>query len=291
MTQPADGGLPEPEGKTMTRPAGDADLLRVEMGVIWRLDGRGRLTGSLDDDVPPTLVVGVAADGLAATVAADVPDDLSAQLLTLIAAASPPPPVLDTTNRPPLPPTPSTTDTPPPPRALIADDAHAPPFGEPPTVLERCRALLGEGLAVSGGPSYLVCPPIRFDTAARVLRSDDPAHARLVRPLRPGTWAPEEWDELVGGGAGAPWAMIVEDGQVASLCHSARRTPEGAEAGVWTAPEFRGRGYAAATTAVWADLLPGTRLFYSTSAGNRSSQSVAARLGLRCVGWLWKLTR
>ncbi|MEO3803255.1 hypothetical protein [Nonomuraea sp. B1E8] len=52
-----------------------------------------------------------------------------------------------------------------------------------------------------------------------------------------------------------------------------------------------GPGLAAATTAAWAGLLPGTRLFYSTSADDHSSRRVAARLGLRSIGWLWKLTR
>ncbi|MFG1970335.1 GNAT family N-acetyltransferase [Nonomuraea fuscirosea] len=160
-----------------------------------------------------------------------------------------------------------------------------------PDLLEACRALLGgDGVAVSGGPSFLVTPPIRYDVPVDVLRSDEPAHAALVRPLRAEGWDPDEWDELVSGGEGAPWAMIVENGEVAALCHTARLTPAGAEAGTWTAPTYRGRGYAAATTAVWAGMLPGLRLFYSTSADNHSSQRVAQRLGLRPLGWFWKLT-
>ncbi|MET7335289.1 GNAT family N-acetyltransferase [Nonomuraea sp. NPDC005650] len=225
-----------------------ADLLAVELGVIWRLDARGRLPG------PEEVVIGVAADGLTAAVSADVPDPLAARLLDLVSQGAPPPP------------------------------------GEPPDVLARCDALLGGGRAVSGGPCYLVRPPLRFEVPAEVLRSDDPSHAARVRPLRPASWEPEEWDELVAGGAGAPWAMIVEDGQVAAICHSARLTSEGAEAGTWTSPAFRGRGYAAATTAAWAGLLPGLRLFYSTSADNHSSQRVAGRLGLHAIGRLWKLT-
>ncbi|WP_285705441.1 GNAT family N-acetyltransferase [Microtetraspora sp. NBRC 16547] len=111
--------------------------------------------------------------------------------------------------------------------------------------------------------------------------------------MRPGNWEPEEWEELVGGGEGAPWSMIIEGDQVVSICHTPRRTSAGAEAGTWTSPAFRGRGYAAATTAAWADLLSTEcpHLFYSTSADNHSSQRVAERLGLRHIGWLWKLTR
>lgn len=87
--------------------------------------------------------------------------------------------------------------------------------------------------------------------------------------------------------------MVVDDGRVVSMCHTPRISSAGAEAGTWTDPKFRGRGYAAAATAAWADLLAATSpfLFYSTTADNRSSQRVAERLGLRQIGWLWKLSR
>ncbi|MFG1701639.1 GNAT family N-acetyltransferase [Nonomuraea sp. M3C6] len=78
---------------------------------------------------------------------------------------------------------------------------------------------------------------------------------------------------------------VAADGMIGAV---GRNVPE---AGTWTSPAFRGRGYAATATAAWADLFSGTRLFYSTSADNHSSQRVAARLGLRNIGWLWKLTR
>ena len=46
-------------------------------------------------------------------------------------------------------------------------------------------------------------------------------------------------------------------------------------------------------TAAWAALTrpSGRHLFYSTSGENVSSQRVAARLGLRPIGWLWQLAR
>ncbi|MFD0478137.1 GNAT family N-acetyltransferase [Nonomuraea thailandensis] len=162
----------------------------------------------------------------------------------------------------------------------------------PPDVLTACRALLGgDQVTVSGGPSYLVSPPVRADVAVDVLRSGSAEHVRLVRSLpRPASWEPDEWAELTSGTAGSPWAMVAEDGQVVSICHSARLTPLGAEAGTWTSPAHRGRGYAAATTSAWADQLPGVHLFYSTSADNHSSQRVAQRLRLRPLGWFWHLT-
>ncbi|MDZ7727477.1 MAG: GNAT family N-acetyltransferase [Dehalococcoidia bacterium] len=88
-----------------------------------------------------------------------------------------------------------------------------------------------------------------------------------------------------------PWAMALVEGRVVSICHSPRLDDYGAEAGTWTDPAFRGRGYAAAATAVWAKQIheTGSVAFYSTSADNRSSQRVAERLGLELIGWLWKL--
>ncbi|MFC7327966.1 GNAT family N-acetyltransferase [Marinactinospora rubrisoli] len=58
-------------------------------------------------------------------------------------------------------------------------------------------------------------------------------------------------------------------------------------------PGHRGRGHAASVTAHWATEFAEDRrrLFYSTSAENTSSQRVAARLGLRRLGWIWKLSR
>lgn len=89
-----------------------------------------------------------------------------------------------------------------------------------------------------------------------------------------------------------PWAAVLDGGRVAALCHCARLAESGAEAGVWTDPAFRGRGYAAAATAAWATTLAGSgrRLFYSTGADNLSSRRVAARLRLPLIGRLWTVS-
>lgn len=83
-----------------------------------------------------------------------------------------------------------------------------------------------------------------------------------------------------------PWCAVVVGDEVASLAFAARLSNDGADIGVVTVPEFRGRGYAAAVTAGWTRLtaLGSRRLFYSTDKTNLSSQRVASRLGLRLIG-------
>jgi hypothetical protein len=83
-----------------------------------------------------------------------------------------------------------------------------------------------------------------------------------------------------------PWCMALEDGVIAAIAFAARLGDRGAAVGVYTFPGFRGRGLAAAVTERWSSLpaLSGRMLFYSTTVSNRSSQGVAARLGLQRFG-------
>ena len=89
-----------------------------------------------------------------------------------------------------------------------------------------------------------------------------------------------------------PWCVALHDGEIASLVQTVRIGRTGAEAGVDTVPDLRGRGLAAAATAGWAasPSLRGRRLFYSTGVTNISSQRVTERLGLRCIGASFSLT-
>ena len=84
----------------------------------------------------------------------------------------------------------------------------------------------------------------------------------------------------------APWCIAIEGDEVAAIAFAARLGNDGAEIGVYTFPGFRSRVFAAAVTAGWSSLpsLDSRALFYSTSRANRSSQRVAARLGLRMIG-------
>jgi RimJ/RimL family protein N-acetyltransferase len=124
------------------------------------------------------------------------------------------------------------------------------------------------------------------------VRSDG-GNEESLRKANPGNWHPVEWDELLEGRLG-PWAMAMDGERVVSICHTpGPLTGRTAECGVWTAPAYRGRGYGAAVTAEWAAIVrpSGRYLFYSTDAENLSSQRLTRRLGLRPLGWTWRLAR
>ena len=82
------------------------------------------------------------------------------------------------------------------------------------------------------------------------------------------------------------WCAVLCGGTVASVAFAARLSPLGAEIGVATASDARGRGLATAVTAAWSAHpdLAGRARFYTTAEENRSSRRVAARLGLRLLG-------
>lgn len=143
-------------------------------------------------------------------------------------------------------------------------------------------------VTLTGGPCYLAGDALQVDPSMDVLRWTDPGAAERVGPCRVSGWTECGWSALANGADG-PWAMVLTGGRVSSICHTARDSPAGVEAGTWTDPAFRGRGFAAAATAAWAGLpaLAGRPAFYSTTADNLSSQRVAERLRLRRLGELW----
>lgn len=79
-----------------------------------------------------------------------------------------------------------------------------------------------------------------------------------------------------------PMVVCVVDGKAVSICASVRITDEADEAGVDTAPAYRGRGYAACVAAAWANAVRdlGRIPLYSTSWTNAASRSVARKLSL-----------
>jgi hypothetical protein len=232
----------------------DPELLRIEIETLWGTDARGRIDG-------PDLVIASCSAGLGVGIGGGVPDDLANTLAMAVAEARP------------------------------AGD-----LSEPPGVVEQCRRLLEGGLGrvelkASSGPSYAIDRPVVFRSEIPLVRSDATDVTSLAG-ANPGNWETDEWQQLLAGLLG-PWVMATTGGNVVSICHTPVSRAGGAEAGVWTRPDSRGRGYAAAVTAEWASLMwpTGRLLFYSTSRTNASSQRVAARLGLRPIGWLWQLAR
>jgi GNAT superfamily N-acetyltransferase len=235
----------------------DLELRRIQAEGFF--DGRGRLLNLHG------VTIDWCADGQALWIGADLPDALADQLAAAFAGA---------------------------PGAPGAPDPI-----RPPPALEACRRLLetsgGPPLPCQASPSYLIQEGTRFDSAIEIVRSDGTPVAAL-RAANPGNWHPIEWEELLDGRLG-PWAMARADGgAVVSICHTpGSLRARAAECGVWTDPAHRGRGYAAAVTSAWAEILrpSGRHLFYSTGAQNLSSQRVAQRLGLHPLGWTWRLGR
>jgi RimJ/RimL family protein N-acetyltransferase len=99
-------------------------------------------------------------------------------------------------------------------------------------------------------------------------------------------WLPQ-WQSYAT--TGLPVVAVVVDGAAVSVCACVRFPGDATEAGVETHQAFRGRGHAVAVTAAWAQAVRARGMFplYGTSWRNRTSQRVAAKLGLiRAAGSL-----
>ncbi len=240
----------------------DLELLTIEIDTLWLRDERGRLLESQSGgrrNVPYFLAAS-AGDGWALAFGSDLADALVADI-----------------------------------EALFADEPPATDPSRPPPPFDRCEELLTRAVGTvepQSGPSYVIPPGTSFASDATILRSDEETPDGLRhQDFERINWTAEEWRQLLDAKLG-PWAFVVDGARVVSMCHSARLVDVGAEAGAWTDPDYRGRGYAAATTAAWASLLApsGRTLFYSTWAANVSSQRVAERLALPLIGWMWSLS-
>jgi RimJ/RimL family protein N-acetyltransferase len=79
-----------------------------------------------------------------------------------------------------------------------------------------------------------------------------------------------------------PLIAVVIDGRAVAVCASVRVTRGAHEAGVETASEYRGRGFASRAVAAWMRAVRelGAEALYSTSWENTASQTVARKLGL-----------
>ena len=91
--------------------------------------------------------------------------------------------------------------------------------------------------------------------------------------------------------ASLPMVALIEEGHAVSVCFCARRSDSAAEAGVETAVEHRGRGFASRVTAGWALAVraSGRTPLYSTSWSNVASLAVARKLGLTAYASSWSI--
>jgi RimJ/RimL family protein N-acetyltransferase len=170
---------------------------------------------------------------------------------------------------------------------LIQDEPPLVAVGASPRHLARYVALLGSEKETRGinyalphdAPTACMAKRIWSDTA----EGDELLAALNANGMPHGLYA---MGFINTGEFWPPWCALLEDGVLVSICFAARLGKRGADAGVATAPAFRGKGYAAAVTAGWAahPALAGHVLGYSTTAENLASQRVAARLGLRMIG-------
>jgi len=175
-------------------------------------------------------------------------------------------------------------------------DLEEVPFGDGlhPSVVDECRRLIEPYFASESrlGPSYVF--PERVEevggTDLVILTSTEMASPELVAKRPDPWWDPDEWEDLLSGRLG-PWAIGLAGDRIASICHTPVGSSVAAEAGIWTHPEARGRGYAATVTAAWARVARTEfeTLFYSTSSDNTASQAVARKLGLVPIGQIWQI--
>ena len=160
---------------------------------------------------------------------------------------------------------------------IAADEPPTTDFRAPPMYASRYQSLIN-GI-VETGPAFHFPTSIPEPTGVVFANTVGP----LVRHF------PDWRADAVEGRT--PVAVVEHEGSAISVCCCARRSDLAAEAGLETAPGFRGRGYAARVTAAWALAVrsSGRVPLYSTSWSNAASLAVADKLGLTIYASVWNL--
>jgi hypothetical protein len=163
--------------------------------------------------------------------------------------------------------------------ALARTEPTVAEFSDEPIHAASYRALLAA--TNESGPAFVF--PVTTAAAGEVVAITD--LSQLTHHF-PG-WSSEEIRDR------SPILGIVENGNAVSVCFCARRSSAAAEAGLETAPDYRGRGFGALVAATWARaILESGRLpIYSTSWTNAASLAVARKLGLHMCASDWSLHR
>lgn len=175
--------------------------------------------------------------------------------------------------------------------ALVAEEPALGP-GRSPVAADRYLSMLG-AQAGHAGLSFLLPHAAPMPGGRRTLASSASATQELESRLRRDGMPPDlvalDFREVAD--LWPPYCLVVEDGRIAAIAFTARLGLRGAELGLVTLPDFRGRGLAGHAVAGWS-ALPALRdltLFYSTSETNLASQRVAAKLGLPFIGPTWEV--
>lgn len=153
-------------------------------------------------------------------------------------------------------------------RARLAARADA-ALAQPPT------APLADGVEREVALIQTAAPALSLDVAARIARPLTAAD----RPLLAAFWPGE--DVALLNPIRAPLYGVVVDDRLLTLAHSSRRTAHARELGIDTLPEARRRGYALASTLLWAAAAEGVIPFYSARADNIASLALAHAAGYR----------
>jgi hypothetical protein len=231
-------------------PLSDAAWLERRADLLFTLDADGRMTAGRDPtDPPPRVFIQRSATSVEVRLRHDIAGPLAREIA-----------------------------------ALTALEPPAPPPDGPLHCLEDLQSRLSGAEVVGGGPVYEMPTGATYPYEGELITSGQGQGAAVLE-----TWRREGLPAAISAlgftdadDVWRPWCIITVGGEVAAICQTARLSDRGAEAGVITVPSFRGRGLAAAVTAAWSrhPALGQRTLYYSTSEANRSSQQVAARLGL-----------
>jgi len=253
--------------KTSLSMSDDLKLLHIDVETLFATSSSGRIERQNDPDRSPAprLYFAGCPQGNIARVRHDVDEQIAAQLLAISASESPwrDPWVL--------------------PQCLgkLFDVlSNNPPFATGPA--SRTPLNVGTGVI------YQLPKHMKYEHPATIVRGDSAEGEQMLDRFAeegmPQAMLDAGFKSI--GDLWEPWCIAIEGNEVAAIAFAARRGEKGAEIGVYTFPKFRSRGFAAAVTASWSSMasLNGHALFYSTSRSNRSSQRVAARLGLRMIG-------
>ena len=161
--------------------------------------------------------------------------------------------------------------------ALAREEPPVADFRTEPVNAGRYVTLVGGN--VDSGPAFIF-PEIIPDSEGITPVTD---LAQLERHFE--GWTADELPER------SPILGVFAGDHAVSVCFCARKSSVAAEAGLETAPMFRGRGLGPRVTAAWARVIrdSGRLPIYSTSWSNESSRAVARTLGLQAGASDWSL--